>query len=152
MNLFYINCVWFLHPYFQDPPSPLWVRPRLSTQGPIPNFRRVRNRHLLFEFHQDWVLRDQARPRPRLSDQEQILGMSGLTIPSLSATKIEYSGTTASCMMAFLLKYLFDLSRRCHFLNKGRKMINSQKRRRNKITWEAEHYDHFHQASGWLHT
>ena len=103
--------------------------------------------HLLFECDQDWVLRDQDQilgvsgitisslssikieyllwdqARPRLSDQEQILGMSGLTIPSLSATKIEYSGTTASCMMAFLLKYLFDLSRRCHFLNKGRKII-----------------------------
>ena len=32
-----------------------------------------------------------------------------LTIPSLRATKMEYSGTTASCMMAFLLKYLLDL-------------------------------------------
>ena len=39
--------------------------------------------HLLFECDQDWVLRD----------QDQILGVSGITISSLSSIKIEYSET-----------------------------------------------------------
>ena len=39
--------------------------------------------HLLFECDQDWVLRD----------QDQILGVSGITISSLSSIKIEYSDT-----------------------------------------------------------
>ena len=39
--------------------------------------------HPLFECDQDWVLRD----------QDQILGVSGITISSLSSIKIEYSET-----------------------------------------------------------
>ena len=136
--------------------------------------------HPLFECDQDWVLRDHDQILACQESPSPLWVPSRLSTlrPSKTKTKtktqwprtnIRYVRThhplfechqdwvlRDNCKLhdGFLAEVLVRPKQTLSFSQQRKKndILNSQKRRRNKITWEAEHYDHFHQASGWLHT
>ena len=115
---------------FSGPTIPLWVRPSLSTQGPSKTKTKTKTQ---------W---------PR--------------------TNIRYVRThhpLFECHQDWVLRdncKLHDGFLAEVFVRPDQTFLPSWKEEKNififwkwsknKITWEAEHYDHFHQASAWLHT